>query len=59
MVEQQPIGSRLFQLFCEQIDLAKHSLAFYEAVVSFLWDFYLFVVNEIVLSQLLLTYLSG
>ncbi|XP_067928235.1 G protein-coupled receptor kinase 6-like [Watersipora subatra] len=35
VVEQQPIGSCLFRQFCEQFELAKHSLDFYEAIISY------------------------
>lgn len=34
VVEQQPIGSCLFRQFCDKNNLATHSLAFYDEVVS-------------------------
>jgi len=34
IVDQQPIGNRLFRQFCEATHLAQHSLAFYDRVVS-------------------------
>ncbi|KAF6031897.1 GRK6 [Bugula neritina] len=35
IVDQQPIGNRLFRQFCEATHLAQHSLAFYDRVIEF------------------------
>ena len=34
IVDQQPIGNKLFLQFCEEAQLAKHSLDFYKDVVG-------------------------